>query len=213
MTTDTQIAKYADTLIQDMYMCGKQGMFKGYVNWFMLSYSNAVEARKQMDNFRQMVTVNKPRSVGPTVNTLLQYVDDFAQMEPGKNVADLLQKRAELLEKEPFRQVIEMHMPDRISDVLFDTPDDPRIQGQSPLTVKHHPDGTIEYGYDPTKGTCEQAARDFMKIYPDAGCIGSTAIIPALPTGTAPTGGFDLTTDHAINLNVFERPAQTDTRG
>lgn len=45
MTTDTEIAKYANTLIQDMYLCGKQGVFKGYVNWFMLSYSNAVEAR------------------------------------------------------------------------------------------------------------------------------------------------------------------------
>ena len=59
MTTDTQIAEYANALIQDMYLCGKQGTFKGYINWFATSYSNAAEARRQMDDFRRMVTATQ----------------------------------------------------------------------------------------------------------------------------------------------------------
>lgn len=59
MTTDTRIAEYANALIQDMYLCGKQGTFKGYINWFATSYSNAVEARRQMDDFRRMVTATQ----------------------------------------------------------------------------------------------------------------------------------------------------------
>lgn len=64
MIPDTELAGYASALTQDMHLCSKYGMFKGYINWFMLSYSRAVEARKQTDNFRRMVTVNKTANVG-----------------------------------------------------------------------------------------------------------------------------------------------------
>ena len=162
MTTDTQITKYANTLIQDMYLCGKQGVFKGYVNWFMLSYSNAVEARRQMEGFTALIARDGPQAEGP--------------------------KRTPVT-----RHVIKTHIPDRISDVLYDKPDEPKTQDQSPLTVKFPLVGMVEYGCDTTKGTREQAAEDFMKRYTDVWGADSTATITDTPKGTLSTGTFDLT--------------------
>lgn len=50
MTTDTQIAELANSLILDMYQSHKRGVFKGYINWFAASYQRAVEARRQKDS-------------------------------------------------------------------------------------------------------------------------------------------------------------------
>lgn len=163
MTTDTQIAELANMLILDMYQCHKQGIFKGYINWFATSYQRAVEARRQMESFTTLIAREGPQTDGP--------------------------KRPPVT-----RKVIKMHMPDKITDVLCDKTDEPKTQDQSPLTVKMtSPGGAIEYGYDPTKGTAEQAAKDLVKRYTDVWGADSVATISHEPKGTLSTGAFDLT--------------------
>lgn len=232
MTTDTQIAELANMLILDMYQCHKQGIFKGYINWFAASYQRAVEARRHLDSFITWTTVSKPVSSGPTtalIPGLTGYVEvpipkeikttvtvaskPFRQVikKPVPTSTEVLRRATDLkagLDKlanpllgaeviarfnEVNKHVISMHMPAKISDVLYDTPDEPKTQDQSPLTVKIYPGGAIEYGYDPTKGTCEQAARDLVKRYTDVWGADSVATIPHEPKGTLSTGTFDLT--------------------
>lgn len=187
MTTDTQIAEYANTLILDMYQCHKQGIFKGYINWFATSYQRAVEARRQMEDFRRMVTVNKPVSSGPTA-ALIPGLSGYVEVPIPTEVKTTIS-----LAEKPFRQVVKMHMPTKISGALYDKTDEPKTQDQSPLTVKIYPGGAIEYGYDPTKGTAEQAARDLVKRYTDVWGADSVATISHEPKGTLSTGAFDLT--------------------
>lgn len=188
MTTDTQIAELANALILDMYQCRKQGIFKGYINWFATSYQRAVEARRQMEDFRRMVTVNKPVSSGPTTSLIPGRIGYIPMGTRMSSVGD--------------SHFVKMHMPTKISDVLFDTPDEPKIQGQSPLTVKFHPDGSVEYGYDLTKGTAEQAGNDLVERY--TAIFGADASIKPLPPAV----------QKVINRGAnLERPAQTDTRG
>lgn len=81
------------------------------------------------------------------------------------------------------------------ADLVWQEPENP-----SPLTVKCHPDGTTEYGYDPTKGTPEQAGDDLVKRYTDVFGTHATTdwILPDSPTGTISATMYDLSTEYAI---------------